>query len=151
MRQACWLNSVMHGITLTMDSHPEEHGVCLKSFQVALVVKNAPAHAGDTRNKGSIPGSERSRGEGNGNPLQYSCLENPMGRGACLAGYSPWGRKELDMTEELSMCMHAHTHITKSSIFSPISFYPPKTLISQSSSPHFHFCLKCDQNKDPCV
>ena len=37
---------------------------------------------------GSIPGSGRSLGEGNGNPLQYSCLENPMDRGACLA-YSP--------------------------------------------------------------
>ena len=43
------------------------------------VVKNPPANAGDT---GSIPGSGRSPGEGNGNPLQYSCLENPMDRGA---------------------------------------------------------------------
>ena len=39
-------------------------------------------------------------GEGNGNPLQYSCLENPMDGGAWL-GYSPWGRKESDMTERL--------------------------------------------------
>ena len=46
--------------------------------QVALVVKNAPANAGDV---GSVPGSGRSLGEGNGNLLQYSCLENPMGRG----------------------------------------------------------------------
>ena len=43
------------------------------------VVKNPPAKAGDT---GSIPGSGRSTGGGNGNPLQYSCLENPMDRGA---------------------------------------------------------------------
>ena len=43
---------------------------------------------------GSIPGSGRSPGEGNGNPLQYSCLENSMDRS--LVGYSPWGRKELD-------------------------------------------------------
>ena len=47
--------------------------------QVALVAKNLPANAGDT---GSIPGSGRSPGGGPGNPLQYSCLENPMGRGA---------------------------------------------------------------------
>ena len=47
---------------------------------------------------GSIPGSGRSPGEGNGNPLQYSCLENPMDIGAWL-GYSPWGRKELDTTD----------------------------------------------------
>ena len=38
-------------------------------------------------------------GEGNGNPLQCSCLENSMDRGALQAGYSPWGGKELDMTE----------------------------------------------------
>jgi len=49
---------------------------------VALVVKNLPARAGDIRDIGSIPGSGRSPGEGNGNPLQYSCLENPMDQGA---------------------------------------------------------------------
>ena len=42
------------------------------------MVKNPPANSGDIRNMGSIPGSGRSPGEGNGNPLQYSCLENPM-------------------------------------------------------------------------
>ena len=42
------------------------------------MVKNLPANAGDTGDVGSIPGSGRSPGEGNGNPLQYSCLENPM-------------------------------------------------------------------------
>ena len=45
--------------------------------QVALAVKNLPAKAGDLRDTGSIPGSERSLGGGHGNPLQYSCLENP--------------------------------------------------------------------------
>ena len=50
--------------------------------QVALMVKNPPANAGDVRDAGLIPGSGRSPGEGNGNPLQYSCLENPMDRGA---------------------------------------------------------------------
>ena len=51
--------------------------------QEALVVKNLPANAGDIRDVGSIPGSVRSPGEGHGNPLQYSCLENPRDRGAC--------------------------------------------------------------------
>ena len=46
------------------------------------VVKNLPAIAGDTRDLSSIPGSGRSLGGGNGNPLQYSCLENPVDRGA---------------------------------------------------------------------
>ena len=49
---------------------------------MAQVVKNLPAKAGDTRDAGSIPGLERSPGEGTGNPLQYSCLENSMDRGA---------------------------------------------------------------------
>ena len=49
--------------------------------QVALVVKNPPANAGDVRDTGSVPGSGRSPGGGHGNPLQYSCLENPMDRG----------------------------------------------------------------------
>ena len=46
----------------------------------------------------SIPGSGRSPGEGHGNPLQYSCLKSPHGQ-RTLGGYSPEGRKELDMTE----------------------------------------------------
>ena len=60
--------------------------------QVALVVKSLPANAGDIRDVGSIPGSGKSPGEGNGNPLQYSCLENSV-------GYNLWGRKESDTTE----------------------------------------------------
>ena len=50
--------------------------------QVVLVVKNPSANAGTMRDQGSIPASERSPGEGNGNLLQYSCLENSMGRRA---------------------------------------------------------------------
>ena len=51
-------------------------------FPGDTVVKNPPANAGDARDTGSIPGSGRSPGVGNGTPLQYSCLENPMDRGA---------------------------------------------------------------------
>ena len=53
--------------------------------QVMLLVKNSPANAGELRDSGSILGSERSPGGGHGNPLQYSCLENPMDRGAWQA------------------------------------------------------------------
>ena len=53
--------------------------------QVVLVVKNPPANAGDTGDMGSIPGLGRSPGGGHGNPLQYSCLENPMDRRAWQA------------------------------------------------------------------
>ena len=49
------------------------------------MIKNLPASAGDIRDTGLIPGLGRSPGGGHGNPLQYSCLENPMDRGACWA------------------------------------------------------------------
>ena len=55
------------------------------------MVKNPPANAGDA---GPIPGLERSPGEGNGNPLQYSWLGNSMDTGACR-GYSPRGHKRV--------------------------------------------------------
>ena len=70
-------------------------GVAGGCFPGGSVVKNLPANAGDT---GLIPGPGRSSGEGNGIPLQYSCLENPMDRGAWQAGYSPCGCKESDRT-----------------------------------------------------
>ena len=54
-------------------------------FLGSSVVKNPPANAGDAGNVGLIPGSERSPGEGNGNPLQYSCLGNPLDREAWWA------------------------------------------------------------------
>ena len=60
------------------------------------------------RDTGSIPGSGRSPGEGNGNPLQYSCLENPHGQRS-LEGYCLWGHKESDTTEATE-----HTRVTKS-------------------------------------
>ena len=55
------------------------------SFPGGSVVKNLPANAGDARDLDSIPGLERSLEVGNGNPLQYSCLENSMDRGAWWA------------------------------------------------------------------
>ena len=56
-----------------------------KGFPSSAVVKNLPAKAGDAGDAGSIPGSERSPGVGNGSPLQYSCLGNPMDREAWQA------------------------------------------------------------------
>ena len=52
---------------------------------MALVIKNPSANGGNVRDIGSMIGPERSPGGGHGNPLQYSCLENPMGRGTCWA------------------------------------------------------------------
>ena len=62
------------------------------------MVKNPLANAGDVRDAGSIPGLGRSPGEGNGNLLQYSCLENPMDRGAWQATVHKVA-KESDTTE----------------------------------------------------
>ena len=59
-----------------------------KEYMVVQVVKSPPANAGDKRDAGLIPGSGRSPGGGQGKPLQYSCLENPMDRGACRAEVS---------------------------------------------------------------
>ena len=63
---------------------------------------------GDARDAGSIPWSGRSPGEGNGNPLQDSCLENPMDRGAWRG--IVYGVAESDMTEHVCVHMHTHTH-----------------------------------------
>ena len=65
------------------------------------MARNPASNVGDT---GSIPGSGRSPGEGNGNPLQYPCTGKSHGQRS-LVGCSPWGRKELDLTK------HTHTHI----------------------------------------
>ena len=65
------------------------------------VIKNPPANAGDSRDVSSIPGSGRSPGRGNGNPLQYSCLENPMDRGAWWAIVHGMA-KRLERTEGLA-------------------------------------------------
>ena len=65
------------------------------------MVKNPPANAGDIRDAGSIPGSGRSPGGRNGNPFHYSCLKNPMDRGAWQG--TVYQVAELDMVEQLTL------------------------------------------------
>ena len=77
----------------------------LLGFPGGTVVKNPSANAGDARDRGSIPGMGRSLGGGNGNPVHYSCLENPTDRGAWRA--TALGVAESDTTEQLT----AHTTI----------------------------------------
>ena len=82
-----------------------EHIISIRAYQVALVVKNPPAKAGDVRNVGLIPGSGRSPGGGHGNTFQYSCLENAMDRGvwsAIVLGVAKIGNDWSDLA-----CMHA--------------------------------------------
>ena len=63
-----------------------------------IVVKNLPANAGDIRDPGSTPTLGRSPGGGHGNPLKYSCLENPHEQRS-LAVYNPWGHIESETSE----------------------------------------------------
>ena len=72
--------------------------IILKGFPGGSDGKESACNVGDL---GLIPRLGRSPGEENGNPLQYSCLENPHGQRS-LAGYSPWGHKGSDVTEWLS-------------------------------------------------
>ena len=78
---------------------------------VAQLVKNLPAIAGDTRDSGSIPGSGRSPGEGNGNLLQYSCLENCHEQRS-QASYRSWSQRVRHDRA------HTHTVIKKTEILS---------------------------------
>ena len=71
-------------------------------FPADAVVTNLPTNAEAARDASSIPESGRSPGVGNGNTLQYSCLENSINRGAWRATVSPWGHKESDIAEWLS-------------------------------------------------
>ena len=77
-----------------------------RASQVVLVVNNSPANARDIRDAGSAPGSGRFPGEGNDDPLQYSCLENPMDRGAWWATIS--GSKRVGQTWLKWLSTHAH-------------------------------------------
>ena len=114
--------------------------------QVALAVKNMLVNAGDPRGMGSIPASGRSPGEGTGNLLQYSCLENPMSRRTQWAivhrvtKSQTWlshTRKSLPVT-----CQRLCSHIRNFSFLSCLW-----TVLSITDSSHFYrFPHKCPQN-----
>ena len=78
--------------------------LALGPSQVVLVVKNPPTSALDIRDTGSVPGSGRSPGGGHGNPLQYSCLENPMARGA-------WRAAVQGVTQSQTRLQRLSTHL----------------------------------------
>ena len=110
-------HNVHPGLPLTLDdscakctwcrfaTHQRDSGFGLATLEYWYVYLafgiEGKASACNSGDPGSIPGSGRSPGEGNGNPLQYSCLENPQGQRS-LVGCSPWGSKESDVSEWLS-------------------------------------------------
>ena len=98
---------IMHQRSPRINSKPQEVGSPGSSE-----VKNLPTNAGDTRGLGLIPGSGRSPGEGNGNPLQYSCLTNPMDGGAWRAVVLRIAKSWILLSTLMRVCtcVHAHTH-----------------------------------------
>ena len=106
-----YMNMISHNWMLKLSNSLFSFSIYLLStsyiyFPAGSEGKESACNAGDP---GSISGLERSSGEGNGNPLQYSCLENLMDGGAWQAT-APWGRKESDTTQRL----HFHSHFTTS-------------------------------------
>ena len=113
-------------VTLTLPLSSISKSVTVSSL-VAQMVKRLPTMRVDP---GSIPGSGRLPGEGNGNPLQYSCLENSMDSQRSLECYSPWGRKESDWVTSLSFfhCILLFFHKRMAYLYFPFhSTYQPQT------------------------
>ena len=102
----------------------------LKGFRGGSVVKNLPVNSGDAENVCLILGSGRSPGVGNGTPLQYSCLENPMDRGACLSmGSQTVGHDRA--------CMHPHSLYTQDTgLGSTLSILKPMPYALTTLRPH---------------
>ena len=99
--------------------------------------------AGGAEDVGSIPGSGRSPGGGNGNPLQYSCLENPMDRGAWWATQPIGTRIESDTTEWL--IIHAHTYIHT------YTHMCTNTYVSTYTRAHAHTYTRAHAHRSPCA
>ena len=81
-------------------------------FPVGAMVKNPPANAGDMRDTGSIPGLGRCPGERNGNPLQYSCLENPIDRGTWWATQSMGSQRVRHDWSDLAVYSIDHVYLS---------------------------------------
>ena len=110
------------------------------------MVKNPAANEGDVRDAGSIPGWGRSPGGGHGNPLQYSCLENPMDRGAWQATVHKVAQSWTQHT-----CMHTHRHIFGSLVLcmSGVVLSLTLILVLGSSVPFSTVSLQKKKKKSP--
>ena len=113
--------------------HPQQYidSMVLMDFPMAQMVKNPPAN---TRDTSLIPGSGRSPGGGNGNPLQDSCLEEPVDRGAWRAN-SLWGSQELDTTDSARSSTAASNLVTTIRIYSglPCIYYSFTHILTEFS------------------
>ena len=121
---------------------------CLVTSQVALVVKNPAAKVGDVRDAGSVPGWGRFPGGGYGNPLQYSCLVNPMDRGAWRATYSAWSPRVGDNWSDLARSMHIARVVFWGRLFCEVCPDPSflsltDSLLHWTAVICLYFCLFC--------
>ena len=108
--QTCWLRMYVDPWVICLPINTwEALTQASRASQGALAVKNPPADAGDIRDVGLIPGSGRSPGGGHGNPLQYSCLENPMDRGAWRAAVHGIAKSQTRLKR---LSTYEHTHNT---------------------------------------
>jgi len=133
------------GISSNSEVHVIVPTLVLVGFPVAAVMKNLPATAGDTEDLGLIPGSVRSPGVGNGNPLQLSCLENSIDRGAwqpTVHGF-PKSWTQLSITTITHFGIHTNQYslirlyINKSNIFALLKNENKST--SANTITHLHF------------
>ena len=135
-----------------------KHQLYLGVSQLALVVKNPSANTGDIRDTGSIPGSERSPGKGNGNWFQYSCLENPMDSGAWWATVHRIAKgriwpKRLSSTHTIMLRYEKRRQCHPTPVLLPGKSHGWRSLVGCSpwgryesdttERLHFHFSLSC--------
>ena len=105
--RAYYMPSIILGISIYRISF---HFLSRMSLCLLFVdIKNPPANAGNTRDMVLIPGLGRSSGEGNGNPLQYSCLKNSMDRGAWRATVHKVSQSRTRQSAHTRVCVHIHT------------------------------------------
>ena len=135
LKMCQWVEFLGHVVTLSnfLRSCPtiSHSRWAILASQVALVVESPPADTGDVRGAGLIPGSGRSPGGGPGDPLQYSCLENPMDRGAWWAMV----RRVAESWTRLKWLTTHHTAMYESSDFP----------ISSQQLVFFLFCFNSDR------
>ena len=107
----------------------------MRASQVSLVVKNPLANAKDFRDAGSIARLGRYPGEGHGNPLQGIFLPRESHGQRRMASYSPWGRRQLDMTKASNL---THTHMHASIMWQALSYWHWREFRDrESSDPNF--------------
>ena len=128
-----WLRQTFSPMKLVspLPTTKSKFGIAFRASQVVLAVKNPLTNEGDIKDVGSIPGLGRSPGGGHGNPLQYSCLENPTDRGA-------WSATVHGVTKSPTRLKRLSIHIRTTWLFHPPPSQVSKRKTSSNSSLQYH-------------